>query len=434
MSADRFEPSRGKGAQAPSDAPAATTADQARSGPHLAFFYPQLKKLTGAQRLILMLAKWTTVAGGRATLVTHRLTAEVRAALDPAVALVETGQRIDRFRQHYLDAALEYLAAPALLNAIPADADGIIFFGPPSLPALWAARQRWVRRRPLLYFCYEPPRAAYSDRQLIASRFGPLAPIVAGAARLYRPLDRHFTHTADAVLANGVYGQTLIREAYGVEATILAHGVDLAPPTAAAVAAAHDRWGLDGRATVAITVNQLHPRKRIELTIRAVAAARAAGHNIRALIVGTGVERAALEAERDRLDLGDAITFCGFVPDDDLPALYAACDLYLHTTHAESFGLSLLEAAASGLPAVAVADGGPLEILRDGDTGLLVPPTVAALAEGIGTIAADPAAARAMGARARADVLARYSWERGAAQLLGVYERVVKWDSGQVGQ
>lgn len=422
MNADRFE--RIKGDSASPGLPA----DRVRSGPHLVFFYPQLKKLTGAQRLILMLAKWTTHAGGRATLVTHRLTNEVRMALDPAVALVETGQRIDRFGQHYLDAALEYLAAPTLLDAIPADAEGIVFFGPPSLSALWTARRRWGKRRPLLYFCYEPPRAAYSDRQLIASRFGPLAPLVAGAARLYRPIDHHFARTADAVLANGIYGQTLIREAYGVEATILAHGVDLAPPTAAAIAATRERWRIEGNATVALTVNQLHPRKRIELTIRAVAAARAAGHNVRALIVGTGVERAALEAERDHLRLGNAITFCGFVPDEDLPALYAACDLYLHTTRAESFGLSLLEAAASGLPAVAVADGGPLEILRDGDTGFLVPPTVAALAEGIGSIAANPAAARAMGARARLDVLARYSWEHGAAQLLGVYSRVV---SGQ---
>jgi glycosyltransferase involved in cell wall biosynthesis len=392
--------------------------------PHLVFLYPQLKKLTGAQRLILMLAKWTTRLGGRATLITHRLTPEVRAALDPAVVLIETGQRVDRFGQHYLDAALEYLTAPALRAAIPADADGLIFFGPPSLPALWLARHDRSEDRPLLYFCYEPPRAAYSDRQLIAGKFGPLAPLVALAARLYRPLDRRFVRSADAALANGMYGQRLIRDAYDVEATILPHGVDLTPPTAGAIAAARDRWGIAGQEAVALTVNQLHPRKRIELAIRAIAAARAAGQRVRLLIVGNGVERPTLEAEALALGLGDVVTFCGFVPDDELPALYAACDLYIHTTLAESFGLSLLEAAASGLPAVAVADGGPLEILRDGETGLLVPPTVEELAAGIGALVADPDAARALGQRARADVLARYRWEAGAAQLLSVYARV----------
>lgn len=392
--------------------------------PHLVFLYPQLKKLTGAQRLILMLAKWTVLAGARVTIITHRITPEVRAALDSAVALIETEEPVDRFDHHYLDAALEYLAAPALLDYIPPDAAGIVCFGPPTLPALRLARRRWGHRLPLLYFCYEPPRAAYSDRHLIARRFGPLAPLVALAARLYRPLDRHFAHTADAILANGVYGQALIRAAYNVEATILPHGVDLVTPTPEQIAATRARWNLTDGATVALTVNQLHPRKRVELTIQAVARARAAGYDIRALIVGTGVERAALEAARDRFGLGETVTFYGFVPDDELPALYAAADLYIHTTRAETFGLSLLEGAASGLPSVAVAEGGPLEILRDGDTGLLVPPTAAALAEGIITLAADPAAARAMGARARADVLARYQWRIGAERLLSVYERV----------
>ncbi|MFN8513416.1 MAG: glycosyltransferase family 4 protein [Chloroflexia bacterium] len=395
--------------------------------PHsLAFVYPQLKKLTGAQRLMLMLAKWTARAGVRVSLITHRVAGEVRAALDPAVELIETGRRVDHFGHHYLDAALEYLSGPLLLRAIPNSTAGVVFFGPPSLPALRLARRRWGRTRPLLYFCYEPPRAAYSDRGLIAGRFGTLAPLVGAGALLYRPLDRAFARSADAIMANGEYGRDLIRAAYGVEATILPHGVDLPVASPERVAAVRRRWGLDGAAAVAITVNQLHPRKRIDLFIRAIAEAREAGAAVRGLIVGAGVERAALEAERDRLGLGEAIIFCGFVEDDDLPALYAASDLYVHTGLAETFGLSVLEAAASGLPVVAVADGGPREILRDGETGLLVPPTAAQIAEGMLTLVRDPEAARAMGARARADVLARYRWEVGAARLIEVWGRVAR--------
>ena len=387
----------------------------------LVFLYPQLKKLTGAQRLILMLAKWTARAGTPVALVTHYAADEVRAALAPAVVLIETGRRVDRFGHHYLDAALEYLLAPALLDAIPGDADGVVFFGPPSLPALWAARRRWGHHRSLLYFCYEPPRAAYTDRKIVAQQFGALAPLVAAAASLYRPIDRHLVHTADAVMANGRYGQQLIRAAYGVETTVIPHGVDLAPPTETAIAAAQSRWGIDGRAPVALTVNQLHPRKRLDLFLRAIAAARDAGCPVRALSAGEGIARPALTALRDDLGLAEAVTFCGFVPDNDLPALYTACDLYVHTGLAESFGLSVLEAAASGLPVVAVADGGPLEILHDGETGLLVPPAVAPIADAITTLARDPASARALGGRARADVRARYSWERGAVALLALW-------------
>jgi len=388
--------------------------------PHVAFFYPQLKKLTGAQRLILMLAKHTARAGARVTVVTHRIAPEVRAALDPAVDLVETGRRVDRFDHHYLDAALEYALGPALLAAVPADADGVVFFGPPSLPALWRARRRWGRARPLLYFCYEPPRAAYSDRRLVAARFGRLAPLVAAAAWLYRPIDRAFARAADAIMANGLYGRCLIRAAYGVDATILPHGVDALAPSSEQVAACRERWHLLAGQTTALTVNQLHPRKRLDLLLRAVALARAGGLDLRVLIAGAGAARAELAALRDDLGLRGAVTFCGFVPDGDLPALYAACDLYVHTGLAESFGLSVLEAAASGLPVVAVAEGGPLEILRDGETGLLVPPTPWAIAEAIAQLGRDPEAARAMGARARADVTARYRWEEGAARLLRV--------------
>ncbi len=387
----------------------------------LTFFYPQLKKLTGAQRLILTLAKHTALAGGRVTLVTHRMTSEVREALDPAIATVETGRRVDRFGNHFLDAALEYLLGPALLGAIPAESDGVVFFGPPSLPALWWARRRWGRARSLLYFCYEPPRAAYSDRAIVAGRFGPLAPIVSAAARFYRPLDRHFARQADAIMANGRYGQGLIRAAYGVEATVLPHGFDFAPPAPERVAAMRRRYGLRDGCPTFLTVNQLHPRKRIDLFLRAVAAARDAGLDLRAIVAGEGAERAALEALRDALGLRGIVTFCGFVPEGDLPALYAACDGYVHTGLAESFGLSVLEAAASGLAVVAVAEGGPLEILRDGETGLLVPPAAPCIAEALLQLGRDPAAARAMGARARADVVARYRWERGAERLLAVW-------------
>lgn len=401
--------------------PPGLSRSQSRVPRSLAFVYPQLKKLTGAQRLMLMLAKWTARAGVRVSLVTHHLADEVRAALDPAVEVIETGRRVDRFDHHYLDAALEYLIGPALLGAVPPKAEGIVFFGPPSLPALWLARRRLGRARPLLYFCYEPPRAAYSDRRMIARRFGPLAPFVAAGALLYRPLDRAFARSADAILANGEYGRDLIRAAYGVEATILPHGVDLPAATPRQVAAARERWALDGRDAVAITVNQLHPRKRLDRFIQAITLARAEGVEVRGLIVGAGAERAALEAERDRLRLGGAITFCGFVPEDDIAALYAASDLYVHTGLAETFGLSVLEAAASGLPVVAVADGGPREILRDGETGLLVPPTARHIADGIAALVRDPSAARAMGARAQADVLSRYRWEMAAERLVKVW-------------
>ncbi|MCA1723173.1 MAG: hypothetical protein LC748_02740, partial [Thermomicrobia bacterium] len=81
--------------------------------------YPQITKLTGAQRLILQLARYTVAAGHRVTLVTHRLGDEPRAAMPPGLAVIETGRRVDWFAHHYADAALEYAFGPLLVQHIP---------------------------------------------------------------------------------------------------------------------------------------------------------------------------------------------------------------------------------------------------------------------------------------------------------------------------
>lgn len=384
---------------------------------NVVFFYPQLKKLTGAQRLIVMLARYSARAGARVTILTHRAAPPVREAIGDGVTLIETGARIDRFGDHFADAALEYLAGPALLRAVPGRPDAIVFFGPPSLPALWVARwrNRGVAR---IYFCFEPPRAAYSDRRAIARRAGILAPLVSALALGYRSIDRHFARSAGALCANGEYGRGLIRRAYGIEATVITHGVDLPPAPPSAAASIRERWKIPPGEPVVLTVNQLHPRKRIDLLIRAVSILRDEGAAVHLLIVGEGVARRELERLRRELRLEKLVTLCGFVPDDMLMAYYTASTVYAHTGLAESFGLSVLEAAASGLPVVAVAEGGPLETVAHERTGLLVDPTPLAIATALSRMRADPDAAREMGQRASDDVRARYRWEDGAARLL----------------
>lgn len=371
-----------------------------------------------------MLARYSARAGARVTIVTHRVAAPVRDAIGDDVRLIETGARIDWFGNHFADAALEYLAGPALLRAVPGRPDAIVFFGPPSLPALWVARWR-NRGAARIYFCFEPPRAAYSDRKTIARRAGILAPLVSVLALGYRSIDRHFARAADALCANSEYGRELIRRAYGIDATVLPHGVDLPLPAPSALATIRGRWDIPPGEPIVLTVNQLHPRKRIDLLLRAAAILRDAGAAVQLLIVGEGVARGELERLRRNLRLENRVRLCGFVPDDTLMAYYAASTIYAHTGLAESFGLSVLEAAASGLPVVAVAEGGPLEIIAHKRTGLLVDPTPEAIATAIRGLIDAPDVAREMGQRARDDVRARYRWEDGAARLLDLIARTV---------
>ncbi|HOF87144.1 MAG TPA: glycosyltransferase [Armatimonadota bacterium] len=109
----------------------------------------------------------------------------------------------------------------------------------------------------------------------------------------------------------------------------------------------------------------------------------------------------------------------------DAAPLLAALDILALTSEREPFGRVLIEALACGVPAVAVADGGPTDILRPDETGLLVPPDAAALADALAALLADPARRAALGAAGRADVEARFSVTRQRAALAALYDEVV---------
>jgi glycosyltransferase involved in cell wall biosynthesis len=392
----------------------------------LYFYYPQIKKLTGAERLILALAAHIAANPQRpahVTIVTHYFAPECRPAVGPGVRVISGRRRLDRFGSHYLNAAIEYLRGPALLKWVSRSADAVCFFGPPSLPSLWWARRRKLwRARPCLYFCYEPPRFIYSDSVAITRRLGPLGFLARPFFALYKQLDRAMVGQADAVLANGAYGATLIEQAYGRRARIITHGVDFAPASAAQIAAARAHYNLPADQPVVASVNHLHPRKRIDLFIDTIARLKQAAVG---LIVGKGPEQAALQAQVAALGLSERIIFAGFVPEDELPAIYGLADVYLHTGKQESFGLSVIEALALGVPVVSVDEGGPRDTVLEGQSGYLVPAEPAALAVAVDKLLADTVHAAAMGRFAAADISSRFTWQQGAADFRAALDEVI---------
>jgi glycosyltransferase involved in cell wall biosynthesis len=158
----------------------------------------------------------------------------------------------------------------------------------------------------------------------------------------------------------------------------------------------------------------------VDWFLRAVHGAQEVGAPVGGVVAGAGPERARLEALAAELGLRDSVRFAGFVPEADLPAVYAAADIYVHTGVQESFGLSVIEAAAAGLPVVAVAEGGPCDTVQDGRTGLLLPSTPEAVAAGLARLANHPGEAAAMGQAGAAFIAATYQWEQGAAVFLRV--------------
>jgi phosphatidylinositol alpha 1,6-mannosyltransferase len=161
-------------------------------------------------------------------------------------------------------------------------------------------------------------------------------------------------------------------------------------------------------------VGRLATEKRVDLL-----AGITALEGVRLVIVGAGPAEAML-----RQQMPDAV-FLGERRGEDLAAIYASLDVFVHSGPYETFGQTMQEAAASGLPVVAPAAGGPLDLVADGVTGYLVPPSDPdAFTAAVARLAADPATRAVFGAAGRRKVLGR-SWAALTEELLGHYSQVL---------
>lgn len=141
------------------------------------------------------------------------------------------------------------------------------------------------------------------------------------------------------------------------------------------------------------------------------------------VLAGDGELREGLQAKATAM-LGDRVRFLGWV--DDLPTLYGAFDVVALTSRLEGTPVSLIEASAAGKPVVATNVGGVGDVVRDGNTGLLVPPRdPVAVAANVLTLLQDPEGARRMGEEGARWVEGRFSDHRLADDLTGLYERLL---------
>ncbi len=170
----------------------------------------------------------------------------------------------------------------------------------------------------------------------------------------------------------------------------------------------------------ALYAGRLTKEKGVELLADSFIRAHDADPRLHLLLAGGGPEEEML-GER----LGDRATFLGWLGGDDLPRAYASADLFLFCSRTDTFGQVLVEAGASGLPAVAVNEGGPSSIVIDGETGRLCDAEPAMLAAAILQLADSPAWRAKLGRQAMEAARAR-TWEAAMNQLADGYDRVTE--------
>jgi glycosyltransferase involved in cell wall biosynthesis len=159
-------------------------------------------------------------------------------------------------------------------------------------------------------------------------------------------------------------------------------------------------------AVTVLHVGRLIPRKGVD---RLLLALSAVPDELRLLLVGSGPEQALLSRLAQELGVAARVEFKGFVDQADLPAVYAAADIFAMPTLDDPFGMVLLEAAATGLPLVASPfAGASVDLVEDGRSGYLADPhDIAAWSRALSALARSPGLRRRLGARAHELTLTR---------------------------
>jgi len=242
---------------------------------------------------------------------------------------------------------------------------------------------------------------------------------------------RRIGATTDVVTYLGDYTRRRIGSAFGSHPRLerLPSGVDadLFRPGAGRdeIRARH---GLAGRRVV-VCVSRLVPRKGQDMLIRALPRWRRRYPDTALLLVGGGRYHSDLTRLAREHDVADHVVFTGSVPWEELPAHYAAGDVFampcrsrLGGLEVEGLGIVYLEASAAGLPVVAGDSGGAPDAVLAGRTGLVVDGRrLDEVASAVGELLDDPARCRSMGAAGRAWVELTWRWDlltKGLQELL----------------
>ena len=240
-------------------------------------------------------------------------------------------------------------------------------------------------------------------------------------------------HQATTVIACSHHMQWEISRLFGVPESriaVIPNGIDMAewstPGTARRLA--RDRYAAG--VPLIVFAGRLEWEKGIHTLLDAMALLLADVPDARLVIAGKGGKAEDLAKHAERLDVGDAIRFTGWLPESDLHALVAAADLAVVPSLYEPFGLVALEAAALGTPIVVARTGGLAEIAAGGRVAATFPPGDAnALAGVLRAALSDPVAMSQMAAAALAELNTTYNWDRIAAMTTHAYESAVtSWD------
>lgn len=245
---------------------------------------------------------------------------------------------------------------------------------------------------------------------------------VATGMRALRGFLRWAIRRSDAVVAISSYTAREVKALEPREVEVIPYTFELASPGAR-------RHRGDGRFEI-LFVGRLVERKGVVNLVDALARLPRE-LDARLVVIGDGPESERIRRRAAERDVGDRVDLRGRQPDAALREAYASADAFVLPAivdargDTEGLGVVLLEAMNFGVPVVASASGGIVDIVIDDETGLLVPPgDVAALASALERLGRDRELAARLGARGQRFVGERFSWSAIVARWISLYDRV----------
>ena len=252
----------------------------------------------------------------------------------------------------------------------------------------------------------------------------PLKLVFTSAAQRHHTwITRWLIRRMDAIIATNEISASFLKR----DATVISHGVDIdtyAPPADRAAAFAEAK--LPGRYAIGC-FGRVRAQKGTDVFVDAMCRLLPRYPDFTAVIVGAIVPEQTIFANdlKKRIEtagLPSRIVMTGELPIEEVQRWYQRLTIYAFTSRNEGFGLTLIEAMSAGAALVASRAGAAELVVEDGVTGVLTPPgDVDALVAALEPLLGDPASCTAMGTRARARVLEKFSLDAEAGRIAEVY-------------
>jgi glycosyltransferase involved in cell wall biosynthesis len=272
-------------------------------------------------------------------------------------------------------------------------------------------------------FAGSPPCVVTVHNQVL---YGGISPLM---RRAYIAMERWLARRTARIITVSDAMRAEQLEVFGLSprlVTTVHNGLDLSPFLVARDRGpVRVRLGVPADALLFGLAARFAPHKALDVLVEAAVSVLERDERTWLVIAGDGplLEMVATKARAS--SVRDRILFPGF--ETDVAGLLAALDLYVTSSVTEGLSLAIIEAMASGLPVVGTNVGGNPEVVEDGVTGLLVPPSKAApLAEALARLLKDAPLRRAMGEAGRARALTEFTEERMLERTADVYRGVLR--------